>query len=93
MSLWAEHLGILEECYKEAETLECVRRVNDVAENNWKRYTADDFSELQGHILKYPLHIGADGNVDSLPGYDNFPDLGGKIIGAHSTTLPDILTT
>ncbi|GJV14026.1 phospholipase D delta, partial [Tanacetum coccineum] len=93
MSLWAEHLGILEECYKEAETLECVTRVNEIAEENWKRYAADEFSELQGHILKYPLQIGADGSVESLPGCENFPDLGGKIIGAHSTTLPDILTT
>lgn len=93
MSLWAEHLGILEECYKEGETLECVKRVNEIAETNWKRYADDEFSELQGHIMKYPLQIGADGSVESLPGYENFPDLGGKIIGAHSTTLPDILTT
>ncbi|XP_071710398.1 phospholipase D delta-like [Rutidosis leptorrhynchoides] len=93
MSLWAEHLGTLEECYKEGETLECVRRVNQVAEDNWKRYIADEFSELQGHILKYPLQINAEGKVDCLPGSENFPDLGGKIIGAHSTTLPDILTT
>lgn len=93
MSLWAEQLGILEECYKEAESLECVRRVNNVAEDNWKRYTADEFSELQGHIMRYPLQVDADGNVDSLPGYETFPDLGGKIIGAHSATLPDILTT
>ncbi|KAI3784546.1 hypothetical protein L1987_43646 [Smallanthus sonchifolius] len=93
MSLWAEHLGVLEECYKKAEALECVRRVNEVAEDNWKRYTTNEFSKLQGHIIKYPLQIGVDGNVCSLPGYENFPDLGGKIIGAHSTTLPDILTT
>ncbi|KAK1432601.1 hypothetical protein QVD17_09498 [Tagetes erecta] len=93
MSLWAEHLGILEECYKDPEALECVERVNEVAKANWKRFTADEFSSLQGHILKYPLEIDVDGNVKSLPGYENFPDLGGKIIGAHSTTLPDILTT
>lgn len=93
MSLWAEHLGTLEECYKEGETLQCVRRVNEVAEKNWERYTADEFTEMQGHILKYPLQIDAEGKVDSLHGYENFPDLGGKIIGAHSTTLPDILTT
>ncbi|MFS7970206.1 putative phospholipase D [Helianthus anomalus] len=93
MSLWAEHLGLLEECYKDANTLECVKRVNEVAEDNWKRYTADEFTKLQGHILKYPLEVDANGNVRSLPEYENFPDLGGKIIGAHSTTLPDILTT
>jgi hypothetical protein len=27
MSLWAEHTGVLEECFKQPENLECVRRV------------------------------------------------------------------
>nr|GEW04037.1 phospholipase D delta [Tanacetum cinerariifolium] len=39
MSLWAEHLGAIENAYKEPQTLECVNEVNKVAEDNWKRYT------------------------------------------------------
>ncbi|XP_076915381.1 phospholipase D delta-like [Bidens hawaiensis] len=35
MSLWAEHLGVLEKCYKEPETIECVNKVNKLAEDNW----------------------------------------------------------
>lgn len=93
MSLWAEQLGTLEKAYKEPETLECVNRVNKIAENNWKRYTAESFTTLQGHLLRYPLQMDASGNVNSLPGYENFPDVGGKVMGAHSPTLPDILTT
>ncbi|KAL4582777.1 hypothetical protein LXL04_007336 [Taraxacum kok-saghyz] len=93
MSLWAEQLGVLEGCYEEPESLESVRRVNEVAVGNWRRFISDEFMELQGHIMKYPLKVDVDGNVESLPGSESFPDLGGKIIGCHSTTLPDILTT
>ncbi|XP_024032885.1 phospholipase D delta [Morus notabilis] len=93
MSLWAEHLGDLDSRYEEPETLECVRKVNEIAEHNWKRFTSDSFTSLQGHLLKYPLQVDAAGKVGPLPGYENFPDVGGKIIGAHSATLPDTLTT
>ncbi|KAL8134788.1 phospholipase D delta [Apium graveolens] len=93
LSLWAEHLGMFEDCFATPETLECVKRVNGVAEDNWKRYTTENFTPLQGHILKYPLQIDVDGKVGSLPGHENFPDVGGKVIGAHSTGIPDILTT
>ncbi|PWA39084.1 C2 domain-containing protein [Artemisia annua] len=93
MSLWAEQLGALDYAYEEPETLKCVHKVNKVAEDNWKRYTDEQHTTLQGHLLRYPLHVDADGNVNSLPGFENFPDVGGKVIGAHSPSLPDILTT
>lgn len=93
MSLWAEHLGILDDCFKDPESLECVKKVNGVAEDNWKRYTSEEFKDpLQGHILKYPILVEASGKVKSLPGHETFPDVGGKILGAP-TNLPDALTT
>ncbi|GJR70925.1 C2 domain-containing protein [Tanacetum coccineum] len=58
-----------------------------------KRYTNEKHTTLQGHLLRYPLQVDADGNVNSLPGFDNFPDVGGKVMGAHSPSMPDILTT
>ncbi|WMV16574.1 hypothetical protein MTR67_009959 [Solanum verrucosum] len=93
MSLWAEHLGRIEECFKEPEALTCVRRVNEVAEGNWKSYTAENFTQLQGHLLKYPIHVSTDGQVGPLPEFENFPDVGGRILGNHAPTIPDILTT
>ncbi|CAA0819330.1 Phospholipase D delta [Striga hermonthica] len=93
MSLWAEHLGTVEKCFNEPETLDCVRRVNEVGEENWKRYASDDLTLLQGHILKYPMAVDVEGNVSSLPGHENFPDLGGRVLGTHSATIPDVLTT
>lgn len=92
-SLWAEHLGMLNECFNEPESLECVRKVNEIAKDNWSRFTDENFTTLQGHLLKYPLQVDANGKVESLPNQDSFPDLGGKILGAPSATLPDVLTT
>ncbi|CAF2107104.1 unnamed protein product [Brassica oleracea var. botrytis] len=58
MSLWAEpHMGKIDDIFKEPETLECVKRVNMISEDNWKKYTDDSFVPLQGHLLKYPLSV------------------------------------
>ncbi|XP_055833490.1 phospholipase D delta-like isoform X2 [Solanum dulcamara] len=92
MSLWAEHMGKLDDIFTKPESLNCVKHVNKVAEDNWNRFTADEFKPLQGHLLKYPLQVGTDGKVSSLPGHEYFPDVGGKILGAR-TNLPDALTT
>lgn len=94
MSLWAEHLGMIEDCFNHPDSIECVKRVNEVAEDNWKCYTnEEEFTPLRGHLLKYPMLVEADGNVVPLPGHENFPDLGGKVLGAHAPTIPDVLTT
>lgn len=92
MSLWAEHMGLLDDCFKEPESLTCVRIVNTIAEENWKRYAAEAYSKLQGHLLKYPIHVDINGKVSRLPGHETFPVLGGKVLGSRST-LPDALTT
>ncbi|WOG97744.1 hypothetical protein DCAR_0417085 [Daucus carota subsp. sativus] len=92
MSLWAEHLGIVDDCFKEPESLMCVNTVNKIAKDNWQNYTAEEFRPLQGHLLKYPIQVDSNGKVSSLPGHETFPDCGGKVLGAP-TTLPNALTT
>ena len=42
--------------------------------------------------MLYPIKISRNGTVGTLPGYETFPDVGGKVLGAP-TTLPDVLTT
>ncbi|KAJ0251058.1 Phospholipase D delta [Hirschfeldia incana] len=93
MSLWAEHLGKTGDEFVEPADPDCVKNVNKIAEGNWQKFTASEFTELQGHLIKYPLHVDIDGNVSSLPDYDSFPDVGGKIIGDRSKAFPDTLTT
>ncbi|KAI3734422.1 hypothetical protein L6452_13890 [Arctium lappa] len=92
MSLWAEHTGKLEDYYKEPESLACVQNINKLAEDNWNKFTADDYTPLQGHLLKYPIKVDAVGKVSSLPGHEHFPDVGGKVLG-YPSTLPNALTT
>ncbi|XAR70357.1 Phospholipase D [Bertholletia excelsa] len=82
MSLWAEHMGILEECFRQPESLECVRRVRQLGEFNWTNYASDEVTEMRGHLLKYPVEVDQMGKVKPLPGCPEFPDLGGKIIGS-----------
>ncbi|XXG86315.1 hypothetical protein AAC387_Pa11g1234 [Persea americana] len=95
MSLWSEHLGNVDDCLKEIEdpqSLECVKLVNGKAEENWRQYVAEETTALEGHLLKYPFKVDADGKVRPLPGCENFPDVGGKVLGTHSASLPDALT-
>lgn len=92
MSLWAEHLGKIDDCFKEPESSICVETINKIAEDNWKNYTAEEFTPLQGHLLKYPIQVDAHGKVSPLSGHETFPDCGGKVLGAP-TTLPNALTT
>ncbi|PKA65046.1 Phospholipase D delta [Apostasia shenzhenica] len=79
MSLWAEHLGRLEDCFREPHGLECVRRVNQLAEENWKTYVVSEVKEMKGHLMRYPIKVERDGKIGPLPGYESFPDVGGKI--------------
>ncbi|KAI4374892.1 hypothetical protein MLD38_012831 [Melastoma candidum] len=92
MSLWAEHLGTIDEGFRKPDELSCVKRVNEIANDNWKSFSADDYIPLQGHLMKYPVTVDGDGKVGALPGQELFPDVGGKILGSH-TSLPDALTT
>lgn len=92
MSLWAEHLGTLEDSFCQPESLECIRQVNSIAKNNWQIYAADENKEMTGHLMQYPIQVSKNGNVSTLPGHECFPDVGGKVLGSP-TNLPDALTT
>ncbi|XP_065630648.1 phospholipase D delta isoform X4 [Quercus suber] len=92
MSLWAEHLCELEDTFREPQSIECVRHVNKIASYNWEAFVAEEEKEMKGNLMLYPIQVSRDGNISSLSGYESFPDVGGKILGAP-TTLPDVLTT
>ncbi|KMZ71867.1 Phospholipase D delta [Zostera marina] len=91
MSLWAEHLGFVDDLFKEPYDVECVRKVNKIANANWTKFCGEEHKPLEGHLLKYPILVGLDGKVTSIPDQTCFPDVGGKILGAP-TNLPDSLT-
>ncbi|XP_010523062.1 PREDICTED: phospholipase D beta 1 [Tarenaya hassleriana] len=82
MSLWAEHMGTLEECFTQPDSLECVRKVRAMGERNWKQFSADEITDMRGHLLKYPVQVDLKGKVRPLPGCESFPDVGGNIVGS-----------
>ncbi|KAG8092346.1 hypothetical protein GUJ93_ZPchr0012g19242 [Zizania palustris] len=82
MSLWAEHIGAIEEGFNYPESLECIRRVRYLGEQNWKQFLDNDVTEMRGHLLKYPVSVDRKGKVKPLPECTTFPDLGGNICGS-----------
>ena len=80
LSLWAEHLGTLDNYFMEPETLGCIESVNKIAEENWRKYKTEAFTPLQGHLLKYPIKVDANGKVECLDEQETFPDV--KVLGS-----------
>jgi phospholipase D1/2 len=59
--------------------------LGEVQDDTWRT------SELQGHLMRYQVLVGAGGSVGVLPGHETFPDVGGRILGSlqQPTGLPD----
>ncbi|XVE71452.1 hypothetical protein DITRI_Ditri10aG0151700 [Diplodiscus trichospermus] len=94
MALWYEHLGKLDNSFLQPESLECVRRLNQIAEEYWDLYARDTLDyDLPGHLLSYPLRVTTNGEVTEVPGLEFFPDTKARILGSKSEILPSILTT
>uniref|UniRef100_A0ACD5U7W1 Uncharacterized protein n=1 Tax=Avena sativa TaxID=4498 RepID=A0ACD5U7W1_AVESA len=94
MALWYEHMGMVDEVFLRPESVECVRKVNAMADRYWDLYASDGPErDLPGHLLTYPVGVTSDGAVTQLPGVEFFPDTEARILGAKSDYLPPILTT
>jgi phospholipase D1/2 len=93
MSLWYEHLGMLHDNFLNPESLECVQRVNKMADKYWDLYASDELNDdLPGHLLTYPVRVTKEGTVTELPGAKFFPDTQAPVIGTKGN-LPPFLTT
>lgn len=91
MSLWYEHLGQLDDTFCHPESLECVRKVNHIAEKYWHLYSSGN--DLPGHLLAYPMEVTINGELTELQGTEFFPDTKARVFGSKSDLLPSILTT
>ncbi|XP_050219992.1 phospholipase D alpha 1-like [Mercurialis annua] len=94
MALWYEHLGFLEPSFQHPESLQCIHRLNQLADDLWESYAAETFhQDFVGHLLRYPVEVTGDGTVMNLPGTEYFPDTKARVLGTKSEYLPPILTT
>ncbi|CDP10414.1 unnamed protein product [Coffea canephora] len=94
MALWYEHLGMLDNRFLHPENVECIRKVNQMADKYWDLYSSETLGhDLPGHLLTYPIGVTAAGEVTQLPGFEYFPDTKGKVLGTKADYYPPILTT
>ncbi|KAF9615732.1 hypothetical protein IFM89_026147 [Coptis chinensis] len=94
MSLWYEHLGMLDDSFLKPDSLECIQKVNAVSSKYWDLYSSETLDhDLPGHLLSYPIGVTYDGVVTELPGTEFFPDTKARVLGTKSDFLPPILTT
>lgn len=94
MSLWYEHLGKLDQTFLQPESVECVKKVNKIADQYWDMYSSESLErDLPGHLLRYPIAVSGEGVVTELPGTEFFPDTKARVLGTKSDYMPPILTT
>lgn len=94
LALWYEHLGILDDAFLHPETIECIKKLNYIAETNWELYTSETLDyDLPCHLLSYPIRVTENGEVRTIAGLEFFPDTKAHVLGSKSELLPSILTT
>eukprot|EP00475_Leptophrys_vorax_P010816 TRINITY_DN1738_c0_g1_i1.p1 TRINITY_DN1738_c0_g1~~TRINITY_DN1738_c0_g1_i1.p1 ORF type:complete len:823 (-),score=224.71 TRINITY_DN1738_c0_g1_i1:24-2492(-) len=94
LHLFSAAMGVFAEEFKQAESLECVKKVNSIAEKNWEKFASNNLQEMNGsYLMKYPISVAQDGSVQSLKGFENFPDSKGSVLGCVKAGLPALLTT
>ncbi|RVW16728.1 Phospholipase D alpha 1 [Vitis vinifera] len=94
MALWYEHLGLVDNSFLQPESLDCIQKVNKIAERNWNLYSSERTDDdLPGHLLSYPICVTDTGEVKEVPGSEFFPDTKAQVLGSKSDYLPPILTT
>ncbi|KAH0467031.1 hypothetical protein IEQ34_004269 [Dendrobium chrysotoxum] len=94
LSLWYEHLGMIDDTFLRPESKECVLKVRQNAEERWQFYLGVLlYSDLSGHLLSYPINIESNGKIIVSSWMEFFPDTKAKVLGTKSDYLPTILTT
>lgn len=92
LQCWVHTTGIMDDVFRCPSSLDCVRRVNDIAEDNWKRYVQEAVCEMDSYLVPYPIKVSNDGTISARTKDGCFPDTKAKILGRR-TILPKLLTT
>ncbi|VAH12735.1 unnamed protein product [Triticum turgidum subsp. durum] len=94
MSLWHEHLGKMHDDFFRPGSLECVQRVNKMADEYWSLYVGDQLKDdLPGHLLTYPVAVDKAGTVSALTGFEFFPDTEARVLGEPTGIKDYFLST
>ncbi|KAK9797766.1 hypothetical protein WJX73_008737 [Symbiochloris irregularis] len=91
--LWQEHLGgNWEPCFEQPHSLQCVRRVNQLAQQNWEAWSQAEPTDTVGHLLQFPYQVQPDGGITPVEGADPLPTIGESIVGATHLYMPPLFT-
>lgn len=94
MALWCEHVNYMSEAFYHPESLDCIRKLNAIADENLGLYSDDTYIEdLPNHLLRYPIEVSDNGHITSILGMECFPDTKALVLGKKSEYLPAALTT
>ncbi|KAM7260475.1 hypothetical protein ACFE04_016216 [Oxalis oulophora] len=94
MSLWREHLGLLEAVFENPASRECMLRVNEITDENWREYSrSDQVRDLPSHLLRYPVEVNYGGEVAVMPHFKFFPDTNAEVLGKEAFDYPFPLLT
>lgn len=88
---WATITGKMDDVFRIPNTLECVRALNRIAEENWDLYMQEKPCDMYSHLMPFPIDVYDDGIIetrrDLRKGY--FPDTQAKVEGSCSVFIPD----
>lgn len=94
MSLWAEHIGFLDNAFLAPWQPACMRKVREKGLGNWNLYIADSprgNEDLPGHLMLFPYNVDAHGTVvSSAEHIPDFPKI--PVRGKTSLMLVDTAT-
>jgi len=91
-ALWAEHCGQVLPEHSLPSSLQCIQKMRHLGKQNLDKFLLPHPIQNDSHLMNYPYSILQDGRIEEIPGFETFPDLGGKVVGASSYHLPDNLT-
>lgn len=94
-ALFKEHVGSVLPEASDPSSLDCARRLRSIGEANWLAWSRDDavVEMPSGHLMTYPIAVAPSGAIGPMPGAEEFPDLGGRVLGSKHPSLPTVLTT
>ncbi|KAB2629317.1 phospholipase D alpha 1-like [Pyrus ussuriensis x Pyrus communis] len=83
-----DHLKVDDNSFWHLESLECIRRVNQIAEKNWEFYSSDTcYQDLPGHLLHYPIKVSKNRALTTLPGFEYFPNTKARVSAPNPSTF------
>lgn len=82
MALWLEHLGgKFDPVYDQPHSLECVKRVNSLAQQNWLQFDGNEDIDMSGHLITFPVVVDRNGDLKPLAENGQFSDIDNTVVG------------